>query len=397
MVAVAQARENGVLCADVLRGLNLYLLIALITLTAVFLTFSQADAGQLFTYGSASEFSEFRLTNARWDDSAGGFVFDGTGAASASVESPEIATRLPFDHVIVSWNASTPPRAQLTAWLSVEVQGKWSGWYNMGIWNTGGCARPRTSVKDQNDHLARVETDTLVTAKPADRFRVRFDLTSENGTDYPALRFVAIDVNDTSPDPPADPETHSSVWGRELPVPQLCQLSVEGGSPWCSPTSTAMVLGYWSDKLHRPDLKVGITQMAHAVYDDAWSGTGNWVFNTAAAGEHKGIRAYVTRFDSVGDVEKWIAKGVPVIVSVDYNRLNRRDTTRTMGHLMVVRGFTRTGSPIINDPWAHLEKGETVRKIFPRADFERSWLGASGSHGTVYLVYPESLKAGEGN
>jgi len=149
-----------------------------------------------------------------------------------------------------------------------------------------------------------------------------------------------------------------------------------------------MVLGYWSKKLNRPDLKLGITETAHGVYDEAWRGTGNWVFNTAFAGEFEGIRAYVTRFDGIHEIEQCILEGVPVIVSVDYNKLNRRKTEVGMGHLMVVRGFTRFGNVIFNDPWARLDKGQKVRKIFSRSDLQAAWLGNKGSHGTVYIIRP---------
>ena len=68
-------------------------------------------------------------------------------------------------------------------------------------------------------------------------------------------------------------EPVKSVWGTELDVPYLCQLSVPGGNVWCSPASTAMVLGYWSKKLNRPEMTVGITETAAACRDHGWKGT----------------------------------------------------------------------------------------------------------------------------
>jgi len=345
----------------------------------------------LFTFAGEKAFSKFALTNAKWDGK--GIVFDGKAAcgdalSAGVVESPEVAVKAGFDHAIISWNARTPPGSYLDVYMQAKVGGAWTPWYRMGLWNRDGRPQPRTSFKEQNDEWGKVDTDTLILKKPAEAFRARVELSSVDGSTYPTLRFIAVSLTDTQ-HPRLNTRPYKRAWGRELDVPELCQLSVEGGRPWCSPTSTAMVLGYWAKRLKRPELTLGITQTAHAVFDEAWGGTGNWVFNTAFAGEFEGIRAYVTRFESVPEIERMIAKGVPVIVSVDYSKLNRRQTEVTMGHLMVIRGFTRSGNPIFNDPWAHLDKGETVRKIFKRADLEYGWLGSNGSHGTVYIIVPE--------
>ena len=56
----------------------------------------------------------------------------------------------------------------------------------------------------------------------------------------------------------------------------------------------------------------------------------------------------------------------------------------TNGHLLVIRGFTATGDVIVNDPAVATDA--QARKVYPRADFERVWLG--GSRGTVYVMRP---------
>jgi hypothetical protein len=227
--------------------------------------------------------------------------------------------------------------------------------------------------------------------KRADAVKVRYELRSTDGKTYPMLRFISVNVNDPVGWKEDIPSVKSA-WGTELDVPYLCQLSVKGGSVWCSPTSTAMVLGYWSTKLNRPEMTVGITECAAGCLDHRWGGTGHWSFNTAYATEFAGMRAYVDRFSSISRIEWWIARGVPVIVSLDYTRLNRRNSDKITGHLMVIRGFTKDGDPIFNDPWAHLDKGGQLRKVFKRADLEYGWLGPDASEGTVYIIYPEGYK-----
>lgn len=356
-------------------------------------------AGELMTFGGKDEFSVFTISGGRWESERGGIA---ASRPVAVVESRELRTRSVFDQVIVSWNAFTPPGASIDIECRARRDaGEWTRWYALGTWNTSGCDRARTSVKGQKDERGRVDTDTLVLTSPANALAVRFRLRCSADGASPVLRFAAVSAVDSrkSGSKPKSATSRGSsganrkpeAWGTQLPVPRLSQLSVEGGRPWCSPTSTAMVLGYWSAKLNRPELSVGIADAARAVHDEAWGGTGNWVFNTAYAGEFEGIRAYVARLRGIADIEKWISRGVPVILSLDYNELNRRGAGRSMGHLVVVVGFTPSGDPIINDPWARLENGESVRKVFPRADLDRAWLGSTGSLGTVYLIYPETL------
>lgn len=373
--------------------------LALLVLLAVSATASYATS-TLIRYQTEEDFSKLMLSHARWDSKAGGVVFDASvpgkavGAIprgiveSPVVESPEVPVPAGFDQAIVSWNATTPPGSYMSVYIRCRIGGTWTKWYNLGLWNMDGKPMHKTSFGKQKDSFGDVDTETLKLNKSADAFRIRVQLESSDGKTHPTLRFLAVNLNDATWQTEVAPT--KEVWGTELDVPYLCQLSVKGGSVWCSPTSTAMVLSYWGKKLGRPDLKRGITETAKAVYDTDWGGTGNWSFNVDYAGESPGIRAYVTRFTSVSQIEQWIAKGVPVITALNYSALNGNPDKQT-GHLMVIRGFTKDGDPVFNDPWARLEKGEKLRKVFTRKRLEEAWLGPKGSWGTVYIIYPEAL------
>lgn len=52
----------------------------------------------------------------------------------------------------------------------------------------------------------------------------------------------------------------------------------------------------------------------------------------------------------------------------------------------MIRGFTASGDVIANDPAAL--SNEAVRRVYPRAAFERVWVGGSG--GIVYVMHPAS-------
>lgn len=370
-------------------------------LAALFVALACADClagGTLFTWTGGRKLRQCTLSRASYSKSTGAIVFDakaairpGEDADVGVIETPEIVPPKPFSEAVPSWNAYTPDGAYLMVDMKARVDGKWTGWYRAELYATGSKPEPKKSFTD-SDAIAGIAVETLRIkgGKTADAIKLRFELRSTDGKTYPTLRLVSVHTN--------DPkgwleiiEPVKSVWGTELAVPYLCQLSVPGGNVWCSPTSTAMVCSYWSNKLNRPEMTMGITETAAACRDHRWRGTGNWAFNTAHAAEFKGMRSFVDRFSSVSQIEQWIARGVPVIVSLDYARLNRRNTANIVGHLMVIRGFTKDGDPVFNDPWARLEKGEKLRKEFKRADLEYGWLGPGGSWGTVYIIYPESF------
>jgi hypothetical protein len=141
--------------------------------------------------------------------------------------------------------------------------------------------------------------------------------------------------------------------------------------------------------LHRPELNVDVPRVADSIFDSSFDGTGNWPFNTAYAGGFEGMRAYVTRFSDISELEDWIAAGIPVVISAPWHLLQPGRSDTGNGHLTVCIGFTETGDVLINDPAANLQKGQHVRHIYTRQNVINAW---RESKNTVYLVYPESAK-----
>lgn len=348
--------------------------------------------------GSPVDFAGYTFSHARYDAGSDGVVVDPAvsgdepgGIMRGVAESPVIESSVAFDTAILSWNAFTPKGSYLVAYLQVRSGGVWSRWYKMCLWTTGETVWNRTTFGDQKDDIGYSNCSELSLHKKGDAIRIRVQLETADGQTYPTLRFLGVHLSDSALAQEDTPSVQSA-WGKDLDVPIMSQLSVPHGNVWCSATSVAMVLRYWGERLHRPDLTgIGITEAAHGIVDDSFGGTGNWPFNTAWAGEHAGIRAYVLRCTNISQIEDWIAKGVPVIVSLDYNKLYHRKGN-VVGHLMVIRGFTAEGKPIFNDPWGNPKHLEKLRKEFARADLEGAWLGEAGSYGTVYIIYPEGYK-----
>ena len=67
----------------------------------------------------------------------------------------------------------------------------------------------------------------------------------------------------------------------------------DGGEVWGSPTSVAMVLGYWEGRSGpcEPGVALGGERRVRPLYE----GHGNWPFNVAYAAT-PGMEAYVARF-----------------------------------------------------------------------------------------------------
>ena len=158
-------------------------------------------------------------------------------------------------------------------------------------------------------------------------------------------------------------------------------MAYPNGNVICSPTTVSMIMTYWAQKLNRPDFDHDVPDVVKEVYDKNWHGTGNWSFNMAYPGSYSGIRACVSRMSDVSELEDWIAKGLPVGISVCYDRLRGKGKGPN-GHLIVCVGFTQEGDVVVNDPGTR----KSVRKTFPRKNLIYAW---ANSRNAVYLIYPE--------
>lgn len=273
--------------------------------------------------------------------------------------SPELTLPLPSDEVVVSWNADTPAESGLEVDARAIYSDHTTKWYSLGRWSRDAGRFPRESVNGQKDADGDVHTDTLSLSRQAAKVQVRVTLRSVAISRSPELKFIGINAADTRAH--AGPmEPNRGAWGREVAVPARTQLGWPGGRGWCSPTSTDMALAFWAKKLNRPELDLPVPDVAHAIYDKVFDGTGNWPFNTAFAGSFPGIRAYVTRFGDIRELEDWVEAGIPSIVSVSYDLLKGRENDNDPGHLMVCDGFTTTGDIVLNDPAYHPDRKSVV-------------------------------------
>jgi hypothetical protein len=295
----------------------------------------------------------------------------------ATLTSPIIDPAIDWNEVIPSWNLAG--FGEITIEMRIIHPDHTSRFYNLGNWT---LSTNRTSVKDQNDDDGRVDTDTLVSKRRGGKLEARISFRNAHPDD---LKFLSFAFGDNKAERKSL-KPHRKFWGKVIDVPTRSQLDYpEGAKNWCSPTSSSMILDYWSKQLNRPELNITVREAAKCIYDPMWPGTGNWPFNTAYAGSFPGMRGYVSRLTDISELEEWIEAGIPIATSVSYNRLKGRGTAGS-GHLIVCVGFDKLGDIVVNDPGTKLDN---VRRTFPRDLFRQAW---ADSGNTVYIIYPEQWK-----
>ncbi|MBL0885401.1 N-acetylmuramoyl-L-alanine amidase [Myceligenerans indicum] len=334
--------------------------------------------------------------------------------------SPVVELGYPVDESVTSWNATTPTGT----WIQVEFRGRkddgtWTKWFVMGRWASGSDFAPadgsvgdihRTSVDGQHDEDARLFTDTYVarTGHEPTAFQTRATLYRPAGsTASPRLASVSTMTNEYLPDGRYEGTSEFTLdRAVELDVPQYSQLTHlgeypqfgGGGQVWCSPTSTTMVMYSYGKKHEVPaallediEAPAGDPQVDHAAinsWDYAYGGAGNWPFNTAYA--HRfGLESFVTRLRSLAEAERFVAAGIPLVVSVNFAREEMPEAGyATDGHLLTIVGFTADGDPVLNDP--NRATNEQVRVVYSRENFERVW--QTSTDGLTYVLHPHAVK-----
>lgn len=299
-----------------------------------------------------------------------------------------------FSSAIASWNVSTSGDAWIGVQMRARVGDRWTRWYDMGHWSSTLDDGHRHSIAKQQDADGEVDTDTLNLTHTATAVQLRADLRPSSAGTMPALHMLAVTTDNG-----VEAAQHDAVaadvgaWGTDIDVPQLTQRVGKqggayggGGGSWCSPTSVAMVMGYWAHKLDKPQWVVDVPTAAKGTYDPVYDGCGNWPFNVAYASEH-GLAGYVERFSSLADIERLVKRGIPVIASIKVaaGELDGTPYGTTDGHLLVVRGFTADGDVIVNEPDG---PPGAIRRIYKRGQFAHCW--QHGSHGAVYIIAPPS-------
>ena len=333
-------------------------------------------------------------------------------------ESPVVESAFPARELIPSWNAVTPAGTWLLVEGRVADDAGWTPWFTFARWAQddpmGESPITRTTVPGQRFDAGEVDTDTYLAGRGRhfDRWQLRLtglalaDPGAATATRWPSVSLVAGAASSFAIPEHAPVSQPSIGRGHEIALPRHSQrLHVgtfpqwdNGGESWCSPTSTTMVLEHWGVGPGRAETAwVGhetdpsVVHAVRRVYDRAYEGAGNWAFNTAYAG-NRGLRAYVTRLRDLTEAERFVAAGIPLVVSVSFSA-DELDGAGygTKGHLLTVVGFTEAGDVISNDPNSGLlASNDAVRTVYRRDQFERVWVRRNG--GLTYVMHPPTAR-----
>ena len=320
----------------------------------------------------------------------GGNYYNGGTFYVGEAESPVIPTTFNYTEAIASWNASTPPGSWVEVQFRAQYGTRWSKWYSLGIWASDDSTIQRHSVRLQGDTDGFVAVDTFVSSnkkETTNKFQLKLRLFSADGAATPSVKNASVAYSTSAPKSANASAGNLGRWNTLVDIPECSQMVYpDGGEVWCSPTSTSMVLGHWSQGGEDPiSCETRVRAAVEGVYDWIYDGHGNWPFNTAYA-YSQGYEAYVARFTSLEKAEEFVEAGVPVVVSFAWSKgdLAGAAIPSSNGHLAVIVGFDAQGNPIVNDPAAATDAD--VQRTYQRSEFEPLWLEASG--GTVYLIYP---------
>lgn len=273
-----------------------------------------------------------------------------------------------FDELVASWNVNTPENTYIELFIQVKIDDEWTMWYSYGKWSSNSNS---ASVRDQIDKFGQLSIDTLeiLWGEYADALRYKIELNREEKiAKTPSIKSIYLTLKTEKEDVEVLSEDINYL--IELDVPERSQMLVpEIGNRICSPTSISMVLEYYGLNMETEEVAAGVIDNEIDIY-------GNWSYNTSFVGS-KGLNSYVARFNSVDEIKKKIAEGIPVIASIktkSKNTLAGAPQTYPSGHLIVIRGFTEKYGEeyvIVNDPAS--PEAENVRREYKLSEFEAAW------------------------
>lgn len=300
---------------------------------------------------------------------------------------------IPFDELIISWNAKRPESGHITFWTSVQYGSQWSPWHRMSTWGAG---KQRSFVNKVHQHVhtkhVRVE---LQRKQSACAFKVKAVFHDGASIENLHALFACCTYQQyfkaTNPYCQYPKLFENS---NAIVIPQISQMQVDHHryQDLCAPTSLSMVTSHFNRQFlsdhpkHDRDLYNYTINFANRVHDYGIDIYGNWQLNAAQAYDacEGTVFFRVERFNSFDDIYALLKHKVPVIVSV--RRLKGGATPYAQGHILVVVGWNPVNRTVIcHDP---AFKGKEINKEYPLRDFSRAW---ALSKNFAYVALPKNL------
>lgn len=284
----------------------------------------------------------------------------------------------PFRELLPSWNVDAPTGTGFVVEVRVDAEGdgRFGAWMHVGDWGEREYA-PTLAERVVSCPAGRVDVDVFrgERAFAAAELRVRTFRRVDAGS--VVVKRVSACFSDRERTVAALEPLARRPLGVVLDVPMRSQKSerAEIASRICSPTSLAMLLGFRG-------VSVPTLEVAERAYDAAHDLYGVWPRNVQTAYSF-GVPGHVARYSDWNAVERAIADGTPLVVSiaVKEGQLAGAPYATTAGHLLVLAGFDEEGNCVVNDPAA--PDASTVRRTYSRGDMEVVWMRRGG---TAYVL-----------
>ncbi|HZU96804.1 MAG TPA: C39 family peptidase [Planctomycetota bacterium] len=327
----------------------------------------------------ADDSKETRVTTFVAEDTAS--LASGTLGALPTLESRPIQAVAPFDRVCVSVNATVPGDARVEVAAKVGLESGATEWLALGtVANPDDGAKVPCSVSSKDGSGVKVAIDTIELEQAKGRtVTVRLVLHRSSRNELPHVRRIAVAAWPHGK-LDAEPASRHPAWGKVLEVVERSQRVEDPkiSGRICSATSLGMVLVFHGFKKETAEVCREVLDHEAGIY-------GNWALNVAYAGR-LGLDAAIVRMGSFAPLEAEIAAGRPVVISHRWSKgeLSGAPISSTDGHLIVVRGFTKEGDLVVNDPAADPRKGEKIQRVYKRAEIARTWLG--NTDGIAYVL-----------
>lgn len=301
-------------------------------------------------FDSGKDWSGFLLENAVLSSDSDRVIIE---SQSGTIRSPIVKTRFPFDEMVITWNCIADTQSGLAIALAVGDDTTKMHRFLYQRWGELPESVPDEfafGVGDSVSGVGRIDVD-IAKLKKSCRY-YRFEVLAYSNSPMPfMLDRVSVCYSNTK----AGPMLAAKFAVQAMPikpvalaVPFFAQGSLPDSisSRTCSPTSLTMVLNYHG-------LFCSPMEVSGAVYDREHDIYGNWPYNIQAAYALGISKTWLGRHGSFGELYDEIAKGCPVIISIDVppGKLRGAPYKSTGGgHLIVVRGFDEAGNVLVNDP-----------------------------------------------
>jgi len=271
---------------------------------------------------------------------------------------PTWTPRRPAVHLLPSFAPLTDAPLAFRFEVSALADGEWSSWAASATIGGADFAAPPPPPSPLT-----CDVDVFHAAPAVDAVRLRVRVRVAARTRW----IVALSTTD---DAPPDLRLAPGVAAR-LDVPALSQLQADAAlAPRiCSPTSVAMVLGYWGREATPAALAAEVFHPALEIY-------GVWPAAVRAAAA-RGIAGYLLRFPDWSAARWCLERGIPIVASVRYaaGELTGAAIGATPGHLVVLIGL-EGDAVLVNDPAA--PTAASVPRRYRADEFGKVWLARGG-------------------